>query len=305
MLHCLIILKEKHKQRLMAYSTIIKKKCLTCKKSFTLDNFYHTTKRGKPYIHPHCITCSRDRCGKVRLSKIKLIEDLPNEKWVKIFDGKYEISNKERFKSLTRKYAPTLINPVISKSKKRKDGYYYVGTSIDGKHSNYTLHRLLAKTFIPNPKNLPTVNHKNGIKTDNRLVNLEWCSYAYNNQHARKTGLNNVIKGERVGSSKLRNEQVIEIFNSPKSGVDLAKLYKVSVWCISCIKTGERWSHLTGKKHVKKTQRFIEYKGKTKNLAEWAKFFGVNHSTLWERLKNKQTFEKIYNFYEKKKKNAA
>lgn len=66
--------------------------------------------------------------------------------------------------------------------KKGKNGYNAVRLG----NKLYTVHRLLAQTFIPNPNNKPQVNHKNGIRTDNRLKNLEWVTASENELHKRR-----------------------------------------------------------------------------------------------------------------------
>lgn len=96
------------------------------------------------------------------------------------YENLYQISNKGNLKSLgndkTRKEKKI-------KLLKRKNGYLKVGLYKQGKRKFYLVHRLVAQAFIPNPDNLEQVNHKDEVKTNNNVTNLEWCTRLYNNNY--------------------------------------------------------------------------------------------------------------------------
>lgn len=76
-------------------------------------------------------------------------------------------------------------------------GYKMVRLTIEGKKKGYAIHRLVAQTFIPNPDNLPVVNHKDGNKLNNHMNNLEWVSQSKNRQHAIQTKISKLATGKR------------------------------------------------------------------------------------------------------------
>lgn len=92
------------------------------------------------------------------------------------------------------------IKQIFMKPSLSKYGYYRVGlTNANGKKI-ISIHRLVAKTYIPNTFNKPQVNHINGIKSDNRLENLEWATREENMQHAYSNGL---MKGFYESANKI------------------------------------------------------------------------------------------------------
>lgn len=105
-----------------------------------------------------------------------------NEIFVDIegYEGKYQVSNLGRVKSLNYHREK---KEKILKLRKDKDGYFYVFLYKNGKGKTYKVHKLVAITFIENPNKLPIINHKNEIKDDNKVDNLEWCTIKYNNNY--------------------------------------------------------------------------------------------------------------------------
>lgn len=112
-----------------------------------------------------------------------------------------------------------------------------------GRFVNLAVHRLVAIQFIPNPRNLPEVNHKDGNHSNNSIYNLEWCTAEYNRRHAYD---NNLYRTEEDSpSAKLTKEQVIQIYKdweTCKTKTVLAKKYNVSDALIGEIIRGVRWS---------------------------------------------------------------
>ena len=97
---------------------------------------------------------------------------------IKDYEGYYQISNLGRIKSLPRN--GTIKSERIIKGAISKNGYLRVCLQKNGIKTNFLVHRLVAEAFIPNPDNLPQVNHKDEDKTNNIYTNLEWCTASYN-----------------------------------------------------------------------------------------------------------------------------
>lgn len=137
------------------------------------------------------------------------------------YEGLYQVSNLGNIKSL--KYN----REKILKLSINRYGYVVITLCKDSKKKLYTVHRLVALAFINNTNNYPVTNHKNGIKTDNKAENLEWCTQQHNIKHAFNIGLNH--KGENHYARKFTNEQVLTIINDNRKVKDIALYYNVSI----------------------------------------------------------------------------
>ena len=122
------------------------------------------------------------------------------ENWRKIegTNGMIEVSDYGRVRSLLRG------EPYVLKTFPDNKGYHRIRVTIERKKVSFKLHRQVALLFIPNPDNLPQVNHKDGNKNNNAVSNLEWCTNKQNAHHAIENGLwNSVFEGaKRVNDAK-------------------------------------------------------------------------------------------------------
>ena len=126
------------------------------------------------------------------------------EVWKEIegFDGKIFVSNQGKIKSDLR-------NERILKSQVDTKGYHRVSITVKKEKRTLKIHREVAKAFLPNPNNLPQVNHIDGNKNNNSVENLEWVTNRENALHALSNGLwDNVIKGAKAENEK-RKKPVI------------------------------------------------------------------------------------------------
>lgn len=138
----------------------------------------------------------------------------------------------------------------------------YVGVDLpigNGKFRRFTVHRLIATTFIPNTDNKPQVNHKDGNKYNNSVSNLEWVTRNENQKH-RFDKLHHSHFGEKNTQAKLTTEKVIDIVKFRNKGLDLnvlSDIFSVSKPTICDIMAGRSWSHVTGippKRNIKRME---------------------------------------------------
>lgn len=162
------------------------------------------------------------------------------------YEGLYQVSDKGRVKSLDR-----IVNRGRNGSGKflqkgrilsfdiNGSGYKYVSLSKDGKQKQGKIHRLECIAFLSNPENKRCVNHKDGIKLNNELSNLEWSTHSENNKHAYKTGLKTGASTGLFGGDHPHSKIVIQMdlrgnfIEEYRSAVEASELTNTSAMGIS------------------------------------------------------------------------
>lgn len=172
--------------------------------------------------------------------KSVLISIKPKWKDIIGYENEYQINQFGEIRTL--KDSPKLkkydvLKPQISK----RNGYVYQMLYKNGKEKLLRVHRLVAMAFLPNPNNLPQVNHKDGNKQNNSVDNLEWCEQSDNMKHAYKNGLQIPSENQRkaiINTNKLKQKKVCqikdgEIINTFSGISEASRQTKISISCIS------------------------------------------------------------------------
>lgn len=174
------------------------------------------------------------------------------EQWYDIpeYAGFYQISNELRIKSIYhcshgmfKKYQ----HPKILKI--QSNGVYpqiVLGfEKLRNKRTHY-MHHIVAKTFIPNPNNLPVVMHTDNNKMNYSVENLNWGTAIDNTRDAFATGAIPILMGSKTSGAKINETIALEIFNCNGKGYHLRSKFGVSYTLIYNIKNGNTWNHVTG-----------------------------------------------------------
>jgi hypothetical protein len=173
------------------------RKCTVCYEDKPLSYFHHYVYKGASKPRAMCKACNLKYCKNKRIANKIGVKSLPNEIWKDVlgYEGRYMVSSFGRVKSLQRvavsnfeKAKRLMSEKLISSLGSR--GYKTVClTSKEGGERVFKVHRLVCNAFIENKYKKPMINHINGIKTDNRVENLEWCDNSENQRHAILIGL--------------------------------------------------------------------------------------------------------------------
>lgn len=188
--------------------------------------------------------------------------DILNELWryVEGYDKRYMVSNIGRVKAMPNEYPhlggirhtkEKILKPIFCKH----TGYYQVSLyKRNGERRFTTIHRIVAEAFIPNPDNLPFVNHKDEVRTNNRVENLEWCTPKYNMDYSH-------VKDRNIDAISMPIEQydfdgnLLHTFKSSAEAGRALKVHSSSILLCCKGKIGSVRGYLWKYKNREKTER--------------------------------------------------
>lgn len=173
------------------------------------------------------------------------LEEQVNVIWKDIvgYEGIYKISEYGDVVSLKRECGFGSRREEKPKTISIKKGYASVALCREKTIKHFLLHRLVAQAFIPNPENLPQINHIDGNKINNNFKNLEWCDRSHNQIHARKLNLQG---GERTNTAKLteRDIRAIRKLYPKVNSMELAEAFDIGQSTICKIINKNYWKYV-------------------------------------------------------------
>ena len=160
---------------------------------------------------------------------------------VKDYEGIYQISNLGRIKTLprikrnfninTKQLEEIMLPEKIRKPQLTRYGYYRIGLTKNHKQIYYSVHRLVAEAFIPNPENLPQINHKDENKLNNCVSNLEWCTARYNANYG--------TRNKRTGEPQMKKIRCVETNTVYKSLSEASRVTEINIGNLSSVCNGK------------------------------------------------------------------
>lgn len=216
------------------------------------------------------------------------VESLPNEEWRDIvgYEGIYQISNLGRVKRLISVKCKK--ERLLRVTKDKRYGYCRIMLSKDNKGKRFLLHRALAEHFIPNPQNKPCVDHINGIRDDNRLENLRWCTHLENNNFPLAKENNSIAHKALAQNEKLREKNrdaVKRAMERPEVRKKISESRKRN-WLDPEYMAMQRESHF--KKAVLQFNLDMQFINEFKSVNEASRCTNTNNSAIIRCCKGRQ-----------------
>ena len=202
-----------------------------------------------------------------------IIEEIFKPIFINGIETHYEVSNKGNVRNSN---TGKILQPGVSNCGYLRVGIYYVKDNRQY-YIHGSVHRLVAIAFIPNPDNLPQVNHKDGNKTHNWVENLEWSSSSDNDYHAYATGLKKKIYGENSHLHKYSRdaiEKACELMESGKYVLrEISEMTAVPVPMLCRVRLRKSWCNVSKNYHIENCKRSHWYDGSHYSMRQMENVF--------------------------------
>lgn len=202
-----------------------------------------------------------------------IIEEIFKPIFINGIETHYEVSNKGNVRNSN---TGKILQPEVSNCGYLRVGIYYVKDN-RRYYIHGSVHRLVAIAFIPNPDNLPQVNHKDGNKTHNWVENLEWSSPSDNDYHAFATGLKKKIYGENSHLHKYSRDTIEKACKLMESGKyvlrEISEMTEVPVRMLGRVRLRKSWCNVSKNYHIENCKRSRWYDGSHYSMSQMENVF--------------------------------